>query len=406
MSAARAFLPLTLVLFVTLGCTSDRVVAPQDRGNPSPRSIKRSERIIPAFEVHRRLPIVYFQLELHWVMRGKYPKSLRELVIQSPSFPFPTLKADLIVDPYSAYRLPLRYRVTDDGPELAGIGPDRRWGGWPSERHVNFYSLDDVRLTRASLKGCLQRYLHATFFQAVENERIPRLSVGTDYIDAEVENGAAVNALLRTRVSKTELRASGPSDLLDGMKDGFNMLLGVHKEFALPDDTGFDSWSPRGPRLGRLSLYHAVGILLESSSSWIATRFFAEQTFLGTDQGHGHVDHEEVYSFLMLLRWDDRYAGVRDDLIYLPYDQPLLITVSFPWEWFTEDQLARLGTAIERFSRRIPLRLTGAKSGIAVYHLDPWGMTFFFIDRFRDHVLDWLTTLELHGELPELDDAE
>lgn len=405
MSAARAFLPLTLVLFVTLGCTSDRVIAPQDRGKPSPRSAKRSERIIPAFEVQRRLAIVYFQLELHWVMRGKYPKSLRELVIQSPSFPFPTLKADLIVDPYSAYRLPLRYRVTDNGPELASIGPDRRWGGWPSERHVNFYSLDDVRLTRASLKGCFQRYMHATYFQAVANEKIPRVPTGTDYLSVKPKDPSDVNRFLRSRIAKTQISASHPRALADQMTRAFNMLGPPSRgDFVRPELAGYDCWPPRGPCLDRVSLYDAVGVLLESTPYWVQLTLLDEQSVLETDRSHGHIDHEELYSFYGLVP-EELSASVTMLISYFPYE-PHRITTVFPSGWLNDEQLDRLRTVLARFARDTAPQVGRTESGIALYWLDPYGMVFFFIDRFGDHVLDWATTLELHEEFPELDDAE
>ena len=99
------------------------------------------------FETTRRLAVTYLYVEMYWVFKGIYPNTLRELVEKSPGFPLDPLSPKMIVDPYSAYKLPLRYRVTvDRGPEIVSIGPDGHWGGWQDEGPTLF-GTDDIKVT-------------------------------------------------------------------------------------------------------------------------------------------------------------------------------------------------------------------------------------------------------------------
>jgi len=121
----------------------------------------------PSHAAQVRLVRLYADIQLRWALSGSYVKSLDELVTGKPGDARTDPSA--FADPWSKRGLYLRYRVTGEGPEIASIGPDRRWGDWEGE---GFFGRDDLVIGAETASTFIDEYLHSVYCLERESGRV------------------------------------------------------------------------------------------------------------------------------------------------------------------------------------------------------------------------------------------
>ncbi len=338
-----------------------------------------------SFETTRRLALTYFYVEMHWVFGGSYPDTLRQLVQSSPRFPLGPLSPEVIVDPYSAYEIPLRYRVTDKGPEIAGIGPDGRWGGW-QDHSPSFFGTDDVRIDRASAPVFLQRYMHATYCCGLLEDRIPLLGI---QIDGRWHHNKEIARRMSDRKPSAELQATDPDGFLQQMKAKLDVK--VIKDIPTQDPaaitqrvhTGMDSWLPKGPRLQgvRCSLWEAFLILQESTSAVLAVDLWGRQTAILKAYLPEEGDYLAYVALLTQAKFDDMRWFLMEE--HAVRDISVIV---FPRQWFDEDGIARLRQAVARLVPSKVLTVRETEGGVVIAGFPSYEYRFFFADNLMRFV--------------------
>ncbi len=351
----------------------------------------------PMLESRIRLTIVYFQCELYWVFTGKYPKSLQELIYMKEDVPVGPLDAEMITDPYSKFGLPLRYRVTKNGPELISIGPDRRWGGW---EYDNFYSLDDIRINRANAIQMIKGYLHATYGEFVEKGIIKFPNV---HIRSYTREGGFRKLLedFGKRETKSMAKAMNPQEFLLKLRENDEITIydnRIENEYLTPAKTGINSWSPSGPDLRELSLYKAFCILKESTCEYIELVVFDSSAIIDIDleiseegRAFWQLSNLPIYSNSFSRLGPQNGMNIPDKMM-----------VILPDKWFDENSLKKFKEVIDRLfaGEKEKKHVYITTSGIAVTHFGgSWSHIFFIVDRFPESVPKVKTYYKIRGEI-------
>jgi hypothetical protein len=216
-----------------------------------------SGSVNPEWEVCRRTAIAYFRAEMHWVFTGRYPASIQELCETNEDIPLPPLEGAEITDPCSLHGLVLRYRLSEDGPEVASIGPDRHWGGWEPD---SFFGMDDSHVSAITASAHLKQFLHASYCQALASGsvRYPVVLLKGEGIDP-----AAYRKIETRRTLCEPVEVARLDEVAEALHTRFNMGVYVRERFFEQETTGLGACSAQAGTLSLASLPDALSVLGE-----------------------------------------------------------------------------------------------------------------------------------------------
>lgn len=350
-----------------------------------------------SFEANRRLAVTYMQLEMWWVFKGRYPKSLQSLIEKSPGCPLDPLDAEAILDPYSSHGFPFRYRVTTQGAELASVGPDRRWGGW-GDTAVSFFIQDDIRITPQNVYHVAWRYMHSMYCQAVAEEALkwPVVSVQSSERQAPLREEA-----VRDWIPEKALHADSPEDLLRQMVQRWGLRAAIDKGELGASTIGFETWAPGGPELGQVSLQTALSALQEATPMVLEVFAWKPPSILLTS-------HEppvaEAFAFWELMAQEDymRLLPKIEHTASGPEDIVLLL----PSAWFHENAATRMNEALSRLFGSERQAVFPTSTGIAISRIPSWSDAFLLLNQLREFVPDRASSIRALEEIRRLESKD
>ncbi len=348
-------------------------------------SAAESDPVNPQWEVCRRTVIAYFQAEMHWVFTSRYPASIQELCEANEHIPLPPLEDSQITDPCSLHGLVLRYRLSEDGPEVASIGPDRRWGGWKAD---SFFGKDDSYVGASTAPDNLKQFLHASYCLALASGSVqyPVVLLKGEGIDA-----AAYRDIEARRTVREPVEVARLDEVAEALRTRFDVGIHISERFFEQETTGLGACFAQAKAASLASLSDALSVLGEACSGWVQLDVWSKKGIVLVIRDWPAVSYElKAFWEMLSARTDAKMRGLESMMADLG---PSAVMVLLPAPWFDDESYRRFGIACQRMlgtEERVVWRIA---AGICVTGFEEWSQAYFFAERFREFLPsghDWL----------------
>lgn len=367
------------------------------RSTPSPGAVTESG--VPAsVRAHARLAVVYFQAELWCTLTGEYPRELGDLVTSSPGVPLKPLGVKEIIDPFSAFGLPLRYRLTPDGPEVASVGPDRRWGGWPGQNSALLVGEDDIVYSPRNALYLGTRFMYAAYSEAIAKGTVQPPSV---HVQVDSERRESLEKAVRDWRPGKALHPTSVPDLIDQLQSEWGISAAFERKCFESPTTGLGNLTVLGRELDITTLQMALSLLHEATPRVIDVLAWEPPsvTVLCLDSWH-----RAEATFWQLMRQKE-YADLHRIVERLG-GYPGDFLVILPGDWFDDAAIERLSRLCERLFGQGRFGLYRTSRGVVITELRPWGDVYLLLNRFAEFVPDLPTAVKAMEEIKGPSDAE
>lgn len=348
-------------------------------GPDKPSAVGWPERPVAAsVQAHKRLAIVYFHAELWHAVMGQYPRELWQLVDVPTDVPLRPLDTENIIDPFSAFGLPLRYRVTADGISIASIGSDRRWGGWPGDEPT-FFNEDDIVCSSANALYLGTRFMHTAYSEAVA-----KATLQAPHIPERVRSGekpVGERDGVWGRRSGEGLQATSLLDLLDQLRSQCAVDVGVQKDCFKTHQTGLSGLVRPGEELRIAFLRDALSLLQEATPEEMHLEEHADESLMLLCSFGS--DHTATVFYRLIAQ--EKHAGLLPTAEH-PAAWPESFLVILPSDWFDDAALKRLETMCVRLFGPERFALYRTSQGVAITELLPWGDVYLLLTCLHEFV--------------------
>jgi len=338
----------------------------------------------PQWEACRRTAMVFFQAQMRWAFAGRYPSSLQELCQVNEGTPIGPLAKSQIADPCSLHGLLLRYRLSEGGPEVASIGPDRRWGGWQASP---FFGEDDTHVSALTARSNLEQFLHATYCQAVASGCVQYPTVLLKGRDAD----AATYNTIQARVVRHPVEVAQVADVAEALRAELGVTIAAGAEFFEQEATGLRGCFAQGKTSVLFSFSEAVSILGESCPAWLHFEVWSPKGIaLEIRHWSPTPDEEEAFWQMLSPQTDPKMRQLRSVMADFG---PSATMVLLPEQWFDDDSYARFATACQRVLGTKEQVVYRIPAGVCVTGFEGWSQAYFFAEEFKEFLPsshDWL----------------